>query len=178
MSASCSPVMISSSVVLPAPLGPTMAIRRPALICSETSPNRCCGPNALPTPDRVTRDMAEHGSGAGTQRRREAWDRRVVSERWLLEIRRTGWSWDGARFWRPSAPSNAPSSLDRYRCVVRAGAAAGQADAVGERPMLTGAEAVGVGAVIGRRSEQRPVAIQVDLGAGRAGPCEVHRLAI
>src|SRR5947207_2950527 len=43
----CSPVMISSSVVLPAPLGPMIAILRPAAICSDTSLNRCCAAKAL-----------------------------------------------------------------------------------------------------------------------------------
>ena len=52
-----SPVMSSSSVVLPAPFGPTIAKRRPALIISPTSLNRCCAAWLFDTPARVTRLM-------------------------------------------------------------------------------------------------------------------------
>ena len=65
LSADWSPVMSSSSVVLPAPFGPTIAKRRPALIISPTSLNRCCAAWLFDTPARVTRLMgALHGTGA------------------------------------------------------------------------------------------------------------------
>ena len=59
-----SPVMSSSSVVLPAPLGPTIAIRRPALIIRPTSLKRCWAACPLDTAAMLTRLM---GRGHGTR---------------------------------------------------------------------------------------------------------------
>src|SRR6187397_131744 len=64
--------MISSRVVLPAPLGPTTAIRRPAVTCRLRSSKRCCAPWLLATPARVTRltgsELLGRGSHAGQTR--------------------------------------------------------------------------------------------------------------
>src|SRR5918999_4030252 len=63
-----SPVISSSSVVLPAPFGPTIAKRRPALIISPTSLNRCWAAWLFETPARVTRLMGGgHGTGRGSR---------------------------------------------------------------------------------------------------------------
>src|SRR5919201_2419251 len=64
-SGSWSPLMISSSVVLPAPLGPTMAIRRPATIWRPTPEKMCWAACVFDTPARVTRLM---GGNDGTRR--------------------------------------------------------------------------------------------------------------
>jgi hypothetical protein len=57
LSGSWSPVISSSSVVLPAPLGPTIAMRRPALIIRPTSLKMCWAAWLFDTPEIVTRLM-------------------------------------------------------------------------------------------------------------------------